>query len=257
MLWRENLSDYVGDAMELVHQTYEGTSALLSMPRVVAALSKVDRRGVDTDQHQEEKDTADKSAAYAAKAQASDFALLHAHTVMGLWGALEAAVEDLASTWLENHPALLSRPKFMRIRVPVAIYETLTPAARFRLIISELQRDLGNDQSFGVGQFEKILTEVELTGAVPPRVRRLLLRAQQYRHLVAHRAGRADSRFLEICPDLGYTLGDPVNLSRTQMNEIFMAMIAYMEELENRVRLARAEPILASDGLAEWLAEEW
>ena len=259
MPWDTNLHEYVHDAMELVHQTYEGTASLGAMPRLVEVLHRVESPEIKDSAHRA-RDVAHaaKGAEYAAKAKTSGFALLHAHTVMGLWGALEAAVEDLALEWLEKDPTLLSRrQKFMKIKVPVSVYETLTPSARFKMIIGELQRDLGNDQSFGIGQFEKILAEVELTGAVHPRPRRLLLLAQQYRHLVAHRGGRADARFINACPDSGYVEGDLVSLSAKQMNDIFMAVIAYKEALENRVRAALGVPAHDSDGLAEWLADEW
>lgn len=232
--WSTKLRTYLGDATRLMSLTYEGVGRIRSMPELIRILNSAS--GPEINDEALEKAAA--NAALAEEEVRSDFAMLHAHTLMGVWGMLESAVEDLAATWLEINREAMKRPIFSKIKVPLATYESLGPEERHRFIITELQREIKSDLSQGVGQFEGLLKEVGLGGAVDERVRKALFEAQQIRNLIAHRGARADRRFVEACTHLGYEVGDEVTLSKSRISDLVSAIAIYMRTLENRTLVA-------------------
>jgi hypothetical protein len=183
-----------------------------------------------------------KDASKTAKGiRETDFALLHAHSLMGLWGALEAAVEDLATTRLVEHPELYSEPAFARIKLPVSMLAA-SQWDRARAVVLALQREQGADGARGLGQFDKLLKPIGLGGDYAPRLRETFVLAQQYRHLVAHRAGRADAQFIAACPTVDTALGERVTLSREDFTNITTAMAIFAGILLSRRRVLDGLP---------------
>lgn len=242
---------YLADTARLVTLTYEGVQRIQGIPALYEVLANTGFKGVDADEQAAAAQAAQDTAELASAEIASNFALLHAHALMGAWGALESLVENVADFGLENnHDAILSQPLFQRIKISVGVYESMTPVERRSYLISEAQREVKVDFSLGVGQFEGLLKELLLGGSVDPQIRRSLLHAQQIRHLIAHRGGRADSRFLKACPDLGYKVGDHVQLSPTQFHELILSMVVYGRILDNRCRVLKGLPP-STEGLPE------
>jgi hypothetical protein len=85
---------------------------------------------------------AQKRAAFAKKEIEEGFPLLCAHSLVGLWGAFEAAVDDFLATWLEAHPSKLTDAESIRLRVSASDLLVPIEQDRIRLVLAELARSL-------------------------------------------------------------------------------------------------------------------
>lgn len=81
-LWADRFVAYVKSVTDVTELTYEGIGALTGVPRLLEAMRRPAEE-IERAREQSEK----------AQAQIdSQFALFHAQAIMGLWGALEAAI---------------------------------------------------------------------------------------------------------------------------------------------------------------------
>jgi hypothetical protein len=234
----DGFKQYIADTMRLVSLTYEGVHRIHKLPDLFIILNSVNTTPGEEDSSTRAQDL-EENAQLAAEEIGSDFALLHAHSLIGVWGALEAMVDNAADYYLQvNRQASLERPVFQRIKISAASYELMSGQERRAFLINEAKRESKADLSMGLGQFEKVLHAIGLEGPVDPRIRNTLFEAQQIRNVIAHRGGRADSQFLERCPNLSYGIGDPVSLNRSQFHDIVVAMALYARTVLRRVLLA-------------------
>jgi|SRR5215475_7347722 len=101
---------------------------------------------------------------FAIKEKEKGYPLLHEMTLVGLWGAFEAAMEDVVVAFLLHEPKLFNSEKLAKIRIPFAEYEAASPDERMRTLLAEYQRTLRSDQRRGVTAFEAIFEIVDLDG---------------------------------------------------------------------------------------------
>ena len=180
----------------------------------------------------------------------SDFALLHSHSLMGVWGALEATVDDVAAGWIEHTNGVTADSAFAKLKVNVVQFLATPESQRHRFLIAELKRDLGSSLRTGVAQFEGLLKAVGLGGDVPAGVRRALVYAQQIRNVVAHRGGIADQRFVLACPALPFAVGDKVTVTSEQFFDLIGCFSMYAVVIADRIR-ARTGMRLTGIGIPE------
>ena len=238
--WRPSITrfkEHLEQTDRLIRLTVDGARQLESIPRILDTLRPAQPGYELPDPSGGAYTEAKKFATFAREEIALDFPLLHAHSLMGTWGALEAMIDDLSTDWLAIDPSALEQPVFTRIKVVIGDYTKLRPSEQRRHLVSELKRECKSDLKMGLGQFEYLLNAIGLGGSVDKRVRNVLFEAQQIRHLIAHRGGRADARFLESCPGLGYAEGQQVRLSASQYAKISLCMAIYTMTLINRCRV--------------------
>jgi len=164
------------------------------------------------------------------------FPLLHAHTLVSTWGALEAAVEDLLVGILCNEPEVLTTPAFSRIKLSLADFENLEKDERMRLVLSEVSRDRGQGgKAQGVDHFEFILAPFGLSGPVEDDLKQCLWTMHNLRNVIVHRSSIADSRLVKACPWLGLKAGKPVIVTGNQLYEFHRALPIYVSLLARRL----------------------
>lgn len=161
--------------------------------------------------------------------------LLHRNLLIGVWGAFEAAVEDIVVFWIRAHPRHFEFDGLQRLKVAAGPFLQLDEDARARFLVREMQRSRGAEQRLGVGQFESLLDQVGLGGAVDEDCRRDLLEAQQLRHVIAHRGGVADADFQTHCGYLGYAVGEPVVVAPERFRGMVASMSSYVSQIIERV----------------------
>lgn len=177
----------------------------------------------------------------ARKISDEDYSRLNANSLLGLWGASEAAIEDIAALWFQAQNESLDSRELDRIKVPLGEFIRLNGADRARFVVRELQRSQASDARMGVGQFESMLAPLGLGGDVRDDTRRELLFAQQARHLIAHRGGIVDARFLETCNWLGLSAGDRLQIGRDQFMTFKAALCDYISSLASRVEIVTSQ----------------
>src|ERR1022692_3432671 len=123
---------YWDESSGLLYMSMQAIGALRGMPRLIKALKAFPSH---EDQEATSKvyvtvEEATRRAEFAQKEFDAGFPLLHAHTLVGLWGALEVAIDDLLVGILTNEPTLLQNDSFAKIRVPLADFEMLEKEER-------------------------------------------------------------------------------------------------------------------------------
>lgn len=215
----------------LVHLTHEGLSWALALP----AAQRESGAPADVIAY------ADHMAKYARREMDSGFATLHAHSLLGLWGAFECFVEDIFLATLKNHPELLASEAFAKVKLPVASLVLQDQDDRLRTLLSEVSRASGSDLALGTTKFERLLDTVGLGGQIPDSVRKSTFSAQQIRNVWAHRGGLADARFVERCGSLGFGIGDKVNMPATVFLHLMHGLHTYGFVILDRVRVQHGE----------------
>lgn len=238
--------DYLVQVDELISLTNEGVSHLTKIPRILE-LSHTALNSAKDKKEVESQKKAKKRAQLAKSEIEKDFPLLHSHAVMGMWGALEAMVEDLAISWIEHNQSVLDEPKIAKIRVPLVEFQLMDQQDRLRFVVSELQRDLGTDLKSGATKFESFLNVLGLGGPVDKRLRDIIFETQSLRNIFAHRGGIADRRFITGCPQFQYKVGDTVTVNSDHFNRIFYGLLMYATVIVNRCRVIDSLPLITED----------
>lgn len=219
----------------LLYLTYEGLSRVTGVPEMQRLLAEMLQEHADAAETARSIAESEKRAERAQTLIDTDFSMLHAHTLMGLWGALESGIADLVGSWMDVMPDVLDNPSFRKVVIPIADWERASSREdQRRLVASKIDSLTASNPSAGIKRFEEQLKYVALDGPVDPRVSRAMFEVYHYRNVIAHRSGIADRRFVEACPDLGYKIGDPVKINRDQFAQIFFALGLYVRTVRNR-----------------------
>jgi hypothetical protein len=203
--------EYAEKSEIVVHVTHESFMQVQRLPEILQLLHTA--LPETTEKHEHGLSHAQRVAEYARDEVESGFTFVHAHALLGLWGALECLVEDLFIGALEEDPAILSTPAFDKIKLPIGIINVPDTREIYAAVLTEASRTSAADLGKGVSRFDRLLTMVGLGGATPRQIKDAIFEAQQIRNVWAHRAGIADERFLAACPGLGFAVGDRVALS--------------------------------------------
>jgi hypothetical protein len=238
--------------IQLLHLSTQGIRVLTSMPQLVEALM------LDAELEKQltlkpKLAAATENAQLAENEQKAGFPLLHAHVLVGIWGSLEAAIEDMLVGILLNEPDILRKDTFAKIKVSLADFESRDKEERMRFLISEIDRTLARKN--GIDAFEGLLQHFDLSGEVDDEVRKLIWQMHHIRNVIVHRASRADRRLVEACPWLSLKVNDIVVVSDSMLRELAMATAKYgltvIHRLGKRydvdthglIRNARSDPV--------------
>jgi len=228
---------YVEESGELVELSSRGTALLAKQPALIEALLNLNeyRAGEPDPDREQVLENAQRLANLAQREIERDFPLLHAHAIVGIWGALEAWIDEMCIRWIALFPEHCDWGD-RRIRVsPNDLLED-DPQAKAFLLLAAIKTDRKAHEKLGVGQFESVMKPLGLDGPVPSPVSDSLFKMQQVRHVYAHRAGVADSVFVERCGTLlECAIGERVIVDGEQMSSFTAATVQYSHILHLRV----------------------
>jgi hypothetical protein len=171
--------------------------------------------------------------ARAGEEASDDHPLLHGHSLVAIWGALETMAIGVVAAWLTHRPESRSG-KVSDIKVPYSMFEDLSDEERVDALVHELDQQRGAKK--GVDRFETLLTWVQLSGQTDPVLAQNLYEMQQVRNVFAHRRGIADRRFIEACPHFGCGVGDQILLDRDAWYDSMVAALVYAETVLLRMK---------------------
>lgn len=172
----------------------------------------------------------------------NDFPLLHANALVGLWGALEACINDLCLLWLPCMERQELGDALEGTRVKLGEYLSLGEEEQWLWILDQLQRSDGGSLRTGIGQFESILKPLGVSPSVDSAVRTTLFRIKAMRNLYAHRAGRADAKFLKEWPGHPASVGQIVIPTSNQIIAGYTAMVLYVEAVHGSMQSKLGTP---------------
>jgi hypothetical protein len=236
---------YWKESTKLLHSAMRGISMMRAMPNTLAVLIKTrpPNEHTDPDKDAQEIAEAKEAAAFAEKECKSEFPLMHAHTLVGCWGALQASVEDMLIGILLNEPGILGSKVFAKIRIPLAEFQVSEEDERMRIVIDELKRGHGRRQ--GIDFFELMLQPFGLSGEVESETRKLFWEMHHVRNAIVHRNSFADRRLSHSCPWMGIEPGTRVVVSHNDLARYGGAMCRYVTDLARR--LARRYDVNTED----------
>lgn len=206
----------------LVHLTHDGLANTINLPEIYRIIGMEDARITQ----------AEWKAEQAKKEIDAGFATLHAHSLLGLWGALECLIEDIFKASIRADMSLLTSSAFSKIKLPLDILFG-PDGAREEAVLLELVRSTSSEKSVGITQFERILNPIGLGGEVPMKIKDAVFRAQQIRHVWAHRGGIADAAFVARCPDRAQ-IGDKLTMDSTEFLHLMHGLHMYGWVIANR-----------------------
>ncbi len=158
---------------------------------------------------------------------------------VGIWGALEACMEDLAVAWLLNHRATLAHPDLakLKLRIPLTEFELLDAEGRMRLLLRIIKTEFSISDD--VDGYERIFGLFAMGSAIRGDLRRTLIELCEVRNVLLHRAGYVDERLLRECPWLGLSTGHRILIRRADYERYRKAVGDYLDvaigRLLNRV----------------------
>ncbi len=229
--------EYLETADRLLHLSMRAISMSRAMPRMVEAIALASREDDDWDEesHKVSLERATKDAEFATTECDTGFPLLHDFTLVGMWGAFEASIEDLIVAILSNEPELLRADPLAKVRIPLAEFETLEKEDRMRILLRELQRTFRSEQRHGVSGFEAILGAVRLSGEVKDAVREGIWEMHHARNIIVHRRSCADRTFVSACPKLALRIGDRISINHDLLGRYINALATYATDIIYRI----------------------
>jgi hypothetical protein len=227
--------EYQKQSMRILHMCMSGISMQTHMPHTLRVLEETDHaRRTEEEalqrkkEYQRELTIAEMRAQFATKECESGFPLLHAQSLVGLWGAFEAAVEDALVGMLLNEPGLIQSETFSKIRVSLAEFETLEREERMQYLLQELKRGQSLGRMQGVDAFEMLFQQVKLSGQVNPDTKKSVWEMHHLRNTIVHRKSLADRRLIQNCPWLGLKVGGRVVTDHESLGKYSHALGDYL-----------------------------
>lgn len=178
----------------------------------------------------------------------AEFAYLFGTATVQLWTVLEATVMDFVLAFLEDGGRWKAVPLTSTVKLTVAEFAGLADRQQLETAFDAALMNRGTRNQPGIGRFENLLKEVGLGGDVPDEVRRTILWLAETRHVLLHRKGIADNKYLDRCPWTGLGVGTRITVRESDFNAARRAVRAYMALLglrlekggHDRVRHGRA-----------------
>ena len=223
-------TEYSKQSSRILHMCMRGISVHTMMPDTLMVLHKHTTAEAEEKRHKYEREMkrATAEADFAKKEIDAGFPLLYAHHLVGLWGALEAAVEDCLVGILINEPDLLRSDAFSRLRIPLAEFECLDKEERVRFLLAEVERGQGLGRRQGVDAFESLLGHVNLSGPVDPEIKKTMWEMHHVRNVIVHRNSLVDRRLKEACPWLGLKVGEKITVDHKSFGQYAQALGEYL-----------------------------
>jgi hypothetical protein len=185
--------------------------------------------------------TAAQLVASAEEDSSKDHPLLHGHSIIAIWSALEALVGDVVVSWLMWWPPARARAG---TRAPLSALRGLPPdewvaGAREALEreYSRLNRKVKSPRR--LDQYEWLFDAVGL--AVDPQdddpqMTQNLWEMQQVRNVFAHKRGRADARFVAANKNLPFTVRDEIRIDRYAWADFLVTTLLYADVVVRRMK---------------------
>ena len=228
------LVDFVQEAGQILDMSVRGIASMTNVPGAIKVLAKVKPEEFG-DEHMAR---AGKMARLAEQEIANDFPLLHAHTVVAMWSAMEESIPKFAAGWLVENPVTLARPSFEKIKVAVSLYEQMSMESRMAYIVDAVLQDQRAGQP-GVARYEALLDAIGFGGNIHDELRRDLLELSRVGNLIVHQFSIVDARFAAACPWLDVHPGNRFNVTHRDYCRYRDAVLRYVTEIAWRVAEAK------------------
>jgi integrase len=177
-----------------------------------------------------------------------DHPLLHGHSLVAIWSALEVMVSDVIETWLLwwAQARTLADAEVSVPRGQGQPADEWAAAIRLALERKYIQRVNRNPKSpRRLDQYEWMLAAVGLPADAHDQDARMatnLWEMQQIRNVYAHRRGIADARLVHSNRGLPFKVGEQVRIDRSAWADFLVTTVLYADMLTRRMKRALGLP---------------
>lgn len=232
--------DFIDETNRILQLSIQGISSLQGVHDLQKAILEYDlfeESREETEVESKILKEAELITALAKSETKKDFPVLHAHSLIAIWGAVEALIDDIFVMWLLNKPEILNNETLVKIRIPLIKFEALDREDRMRLILEEVKREVRATYKPGILGFEQLLEYLGLSGPVDDKIKRSLIEMKQIRNILLHRGGFVDQRAIEACPWMNWRRGQKIQIDHKNYHKYFAAIHDYILCLFNRIRV--------------------
>ena len=216
---------------------FRGLSTLTTLVEIVGP-----SKHRNTEDHQSWLQSAKVDAEWVKSEEERGFPLLHAHSVVALWGDLEVLANDVSIAWLQHAAKAWENSEIAKVKIAINMFQQLSPNERARFVISELSRTVGLDQRKGVGKLKATLGVFGLAPEIGTNCQRAIHELCQVRNVVVHCGGIVDQKLMNECPWLDAEVGGEIPVSHLLWSWYSNAVLKYVERALNRMAIKLGFP---------------
>jgi hypothetical protein len=177
------------------------------------------------------------------------------HGLVALCSTLEALVKDTLTDWLTHIPSAWQSEAFGKLKIPFTVKEWTAKdsAARAHWAMQQLWKATSDTNTNLQARFEGLFLAVDIPKVEEPMSEALrdafrpeevpnrLIELWAMRNVIVHRLGVVDTKFLETCPDLGFAVGDRLDITFDVYSRYSMAVHLYLGQTLHRFATAYAK----------------
>jgi hypothetical protein len=157
-----------------------------------------------------------------------DYALPNAHTLVSLWGGIEACIEDtVVLTLLNDPPSVLVIGREIKLR---ATSSGLLEEPEARSAFRSLERKARQTKNV-MEAYDWCLSLLNIRRLPGSDLSAIFKEINALRNAIMHNTGIADDRAVQAAPTLKLKRGDQIRLSRSQIQEYYGAISKFVQEL--------------------------
>jgi hypothetical protein len=176
-------------------------------------------------------------AGWAQEIAATDFHSVNAHGIIGLWVAVEVAIEDTVTLILTRDATAmthLSNAGFKRLPQvdPGIVLSEERASQLYKSLERQSRGDAQRGDSRSVAEAScHLLSVLGVNVALPSRVAVLLTELNYVRNCLLHRGANADGGAASEAPELNLRPGDPIKLPSERYLRYYEAASAFAQAL--------------------------
>jgi len=164
----------------------------------------------------------------------TDFQFMHRNWTIMLWSILENYIRDFLVEWIKRHPKTIRTESVQKLQIGLGEYESLQGDEKYEYIVEMIELQSRSKTGIGVGRFERLLEQFDLSGKVNEELKRGILELQQVRHVLVHRNGIVDKRLIEKCPWTASNIGKTIQIDSEKYNAYLVSVLDYASMIGDR-----------------------
>jgi hypothetical protein len=168
----------------------------------------------------------------------SGYEYLFGIAVVRLWTALEAAMNDVCRARLELDGYWRKANSLEGVMADLGKFLARSDRDQVSFVLEEITKKSGARGQPGVGRFQNLLKELALGGGIARPIRKRILWLSEARHVLVHRQGQVDQKFLDAYPGTGKQPGDKLVVREHEFARSVAAVHAYVDNVGMRLEKA-------------------
>nr|WP_294921820.1 hypothetical protein [uncultured Flavobacterium sp.] len=229
------LIDFLNNIFKL-HDIIEacciGLLRVKETPRLMEILHQLENSNLDLEELTKEPKRVSETAKEEIDA---GFPFLYSQSLLMMYSNLENTIKDFIIEYFKNNE--MTEFEYATGKKINLTVNNTSDDETIEYNFKQYENKLTGNKSLGYGveRFEALLKPIAFSGTLDSLIIKDIHHLSQIRNTIIHRASIADSHFVEKCPDLGYNIGDQVNINYLDYEKYYCAIGEYILEIARRL----------------------